>query len=114
MDVQNDPIAVSRIPDGLHVAILGPIHTNVSWLESAFQKILAAKPKRVELDLAKMPFLSSMGIGVLVSFRNAVVGSGAEFFTTAVQEPVLGTIKFAYLQGLLKITPETVVVKVMH
>jgi anti-anti-sigma factor len=111
MDVQNDPISVTRIADGCHVAILGPIHTNVAWLESAFAKIIAAKPKVVELDLAKMPFTSSLGLGVLVSFRNAVAGYGGDLTTVAVNDHVLKTIKFAYLQGLLKIGPTTAVVK---
>ncbi len=110
MDVQNDPIVITQIPDGVHVAILGSIHTNVAWLESEFAKIIAAKPKRVELDLAKMSFVSSMGLGVLVSFRNAIIAGGGELKTVAIQQPVLKVLKFAYLQGLLKVDATTVVV----
>lgn len=111
MDAQNDPITVTRITDGCRVSLLGPIHTNVAWLESAFAKITAAKPKLVELDLAKMTFTSSLGIGTLVSFRNAVVGYGGELKTVAVTEPVLKILKFSYLTGLLQVGPETTVVK---
>jgi len=111
MDFQNNPIAVTRLPDGLHVALLGPIHTNTAWLESAFAKIIAANPKMIELDLSKVPFVSSVGLGTLVSFRNAIIKSGATMKTVSIQEPVLGTVKYAYLQGLLFIDATTVIVK---
>ncbi len=111
MDLQNDPIAVTRITDGCRVSLLGPIHTNVAWLESAFARIIAAKPKIVELDLGKMSFTSSLGVGMLVSFRNAVAGYGGDLKTVAITEPVLKIIKFSFLNGLLKVGPETVIVK---
>ncbi|CAN5378293.1 hypothetical protein BH10PLA1_BH10PLA1_09480 [soil metagenome] len=111
MDFQNSPIAVSPIPDGLRVALLGPIYTNVAWLESAIAKILATKPKLIELDLSKVPFVSSMGLGTLVSFRNAILAIQGELKTVSIQSPVLGTVKHAYLQDLLKIDATTEVVK---
>jgi anti-anti-sigma factor len=111
MDFQSEPILVTKIPDGFRVAVLGSVHGNVAWLEDDLKKILAAKPKLVELDLSKMHFASSIGLSVFINFRNALINNGGSIKTLSVQEPVLGTIKYACLQDVLGIDDKTQVVK---
>jgi anti-anti-sigma factor len=107
MDYQDKPVDVAPIPDGYRVSVIGSIHTNVAWLEAELKKVAAHKPKKVEFDLSKMTFVSSMGLGTLVSFRNEILKGGGELKTTAVQKPVMKIIRFAHLQQLLKVDATT-------
>lgn len=111
MDAQAQPILIEPMPDGYRISIIGAIHINNAWIEGELDKIVAQKPKKVEMDLSKMPFASSIGLGVLISFRNKLMTAGTEFRITAIQERVLGTIRFAHLQQLMNVDVHTKVVK---
>jgi anti-anti-sigma factor len=103
MDVQGSPITVSPTSDGFHVAVTGPIHANTAALEGAMQKVAAAKPKLVQLDLSKMKFISSGGVGLLVAFRRAIVQNGGTLKITAIQKYVLGTLRHAHLDKVFAV-----------
>lgn len=111
MDAQEKPITIEKTPDGYKIAISGAIHIATAWIESELRKVADQKPKLVEMDLSAMPFASSIGLGMLIAFRNAVVGAGGTFRITAIQERVLGTIRFAHLQQLMNVDVHTKVVK---
>src|SRR5687768_11257202 len=111
MDAQNQPITVEQTPDGYKIAIIGAIHIATAWIEAELRKVSDKHPKVVEVDLAQMPFASSIGLGMLIAFRNAIVGAGGTFRITAIQERVLGTIRFAHLQQLMNVDVHTKVVK---
>jgi anti-anti-sigma factor len=111
MDAQGEPIVVETIPDGYRIKLLGSIHLATAWIEGELKKIANKKPKLVEMDLSEMPFASSIGLGMLISFRNQLVGQGGTFRITAIQERVLGTIRFAHLQQLMNVDVHTKVVK---
>lgn len=111
MDIQNRPVVISRIADGYRVATMGSIHTNTDWLESEFKKVVEAKPKVVELDMAGTDYVSSWGIGVLMSLRTGVVKGGGTLRITAIQQQVLSTLKYASLLQVFKVDPGVVVDK---
>lgn len=111
MDGQDQPISIATIPNGYRVTFSGPLQMNMSRIEEELQQVIAAKPTLVELDLALVPFASSVGLSVLVNLRNALLANGGAIKTVAIQEHVLGTVRFAFLQDLLQITPETRIVK---
>jgi anti-anti-sigma factor len=111
MDAQEQPIKVEKTADGYKIAIVGAIHIATAWIESELRKVSEQKPKLVEMDLSGMPFASSIGLGLLIAFRNAIVGGGGQFRITAIQERVLGTIRFAHLQQLMNVDVHTKVVK---
>jgi anti-sigma B factor antagonist len=108
MDFQDAPVVVKPTAGGVRVAIVGAVHTNTAWLERELEKVIGAKPSAVELDLARMPFLSSSGLGVLVTFRRAVLNYGGTFRVVAVTKAVFGTLKFAHLDGVFQIDPVVV------
>jgi anti-anti-sigma factor len=111
MDSQANPIEVEKTADGYKIAIVGAIHIATAWIEGELKKVVEDKPKRVDMDLSRMPFASSIGLGVLIAFRNHVVANGGQFHITAIQERVLGTIRFAHLQQLMNVDVHTKVVK---
>ena len=57
--------------------ISGPITENDGEpLKKAFSELLSASQKYVELDLSKVPIMSSTGIGKLILFVSEVERSG--------------------------------------
>ena len=108
MDLQEAPVAITPTALGFHVAIIGSVHTNTAWLERELEKVVSAKPREVELDLLRLRFLSSSGVGVLVAFRRGIVNSGGSLRVVAVQKTVFGTLRFAHLDELFKIDPAVV------
>ena len=108
MDFQNAPLLVAPIGDGFKVTFDGPIHTNVAWIEREMDKIIAAKPKRVELDLSRTTYISSLGLGVLVSLHNRINASGGKVYVVSIKKRTVGILKMAYLDKLLTITPDAV------
>lgn len=111
MDIQNAPVVISRTADGFHVSTIGSIHTNTDWLEREFKKVADAKPGLVELDLSKTDYVSSWGIGVLVSLRNSVAKAGGKLRITAIRKEVLSTLRHASLHQVFQIDPGVVINK---
>lgn len=60
----------------------------VGQLQQELSRVLEGKPELVVLDLTDLTFISSMGMGTLVNFRNGVAKGG-------------GTVKLAALKPLL-------------
>jgi anti-sigma B factor antagonist len=60
----------------------------VGQLQQELSRVLEGKPELVVLDLTDLAFISSMGMGTLVNFRNGVGKAG-------------GTVKLAALKPLL-------------
>ena len=61
---------------------------SVGQLQQELSRVLEGKPELVVLDLTDLAFISSMGMGTLVNFRNGVGKLG-------------GTVKLAALKPLL-------------
>ena len=108
MDYQSEPVVITPIGEGLRVAVHGPIHTNTAWIEGEFNRVIAAKPKRVELDLRSTNYVSSMGLGVLLSFRKRLAGIGAVLKVVAIQRQVLNVFRYARLEQVFEIDQSVV------
>lgn len=109
MDFQSSPIVVTATGERtFRVAISGPIHTNVAWLENELQRIAEGKPARVELDMAGTSFLSSTGVGVLVSFHRHVSEAGGVVQIVAADKNVYSTLRFARLDKVFGIAPSAI------
>ena len=111
MDFQNAPVVALRDDDGGYTLKFdGPIHTNTSWLEREFQKVLEKKPPQLRLDLTRTEYISSTGLGVLVWLHNQAKTYGGVVHVVAVQKKTLAMMKIAFLDKLLKISPDAVAV----
>ncbi len=109
MDFQDAPAAVTTIPDGFRVVVKGSIHTNVAWLERELTRVAESKPKKVELDLADVHHVSSMGIGSLIWFRNQVVKGGGSVQIVRIQNQVRGIFRAACLEAIFDLRPQAVI-----
>jgi anti-anti-sigma factor len=108
MDYQNAPLTVAKIADGVRIAFNGPIHTNVAWLESGLAKVVATKPKLVELDLLNSEHISSIGLGMLVGFHRDITSGGGSIRVIAIRKHTLRVLKLARLDMLLNVAPQAV------
>lgn len=103
MDFQSTPVTVAPITDGFRMTFTGPIHINTSWIESEMDKVVAARPKVVEMDLLGTTYISSHGLGLLISFNNRVGQGGGTVTIVKVPKVTYKLMKTARLDTILKI-----------
>ena len=108
MDFQTSPVAISPIEIGFRVAVNGPIHTNTTWIEREFDKVVAAKPRQVELDLLGCEHVSSVGLGILVNFHNRLKGQGSAMRIIKMRPHMRDILRAAYLHRFFDIAPDAV------
>ena len=108
MDFQAAPAVVTATPTGFVAKLVGAIHTNTAWIEGEFKKIIAAKPRDVELDLSETTFMSSSGIGLLVWLRSEVTQGGGAVRIVSIRKRLLTSLRYAHLDGVLDTTSTTV------
>jgi anti-anti-sigma factor len=70
------------------------------------EAILAATSPRVLLDLARVTFISSSGIGVLVHIHKAVAQRGGKLVVTGLQPAVKDTLEAVKILGIFKVYPD--------
>jgi anti-anti-sigma factor len=109
MDFQTPPIIVKPVADGLRVALSGPIHTNTAWIERELNKVVAQKPKLVELDLSGTEHISSLGLGILVKLHNAIKADGGALRIVKILPKTKSILRAAYLDRMLVIAPDAVI-----
>jgi anti-anti-sigma factor len=68
-------------------------------LRDALARVAALRPRRVVLNLSRLDFISSAGMGVLVSFKRALSRGGAGLTLAAVAPPVFDALRVAGLVG---------------
>jgi anti-anti-sigma factor len=109
MHNQSEPVVVTPIENGFRVAVRAPVHVDVAWLEGELRRVAESRPKIVELDLSGTPYVSSAGMGVFLASRRAIAEGGGVLRIVAIQKPVLGSMRYAGLDGVFKIDPAAVV-----
>jgi anti-anti-sigma factor len=94
-------IASEPHPSGLVIRIAGEAGVdNVESLADGLMKFCAQKPKLVVFDLSGLDFIASMGMGVLMAFRQELARSGGIVRVAAAQPMVLDAFKRACLNAL--------------
>jgi anti-anti-sigma factor len=109
MDFQKPPVVVKPIEGGFRVALSGPIHTNNAWIERELDKVVAQKPKLVELDLTGTEHVSSLGLGIFVKLHNGLKKEGGELRIVKIHARTKGILRAAYLDRMLMIAPDAVI-----
>ena len=101
--IRNNARIISEIKgDTLHIAILGEIdhHGAAALREDMDDAILAAMPKRIELDLATVDFMDSSGLGVIMGRKTTADHVNAEF---CLVNPTARIARILELAGLGKV-----------
>lgn len=69
-----------------------------------FDDVVAAKPKKVTVDLAELTLIDSSGVGAIVSLFKRVKADGGSVVVTRAQDQPLAVLKLLKLDRVLGIT----------
>lgn len=81
------------------------LHVSPEVAES-LRTIVAKKPKVLVVDLAKVTYLDSSGLAVLIEAMQNVQGYGGKFAVANVQESVQHILEIARLDQVFQIFPD--------
>src|SRR5439155_6535182 len=76
-------------------------------LERQMRILAQLPPGLLVLDLSELSSISSVGLGVLIRFRNEIEGKGGKIKLAALRPQVMDTFKFAKLDRIFEIHPTT-------
>jgi anti-anti-sigma factor len=107
MAMQPKPVIVTRTAEGCKVSITAGVHAEIELLESELNKITDEKPMRVELDLGKTEYVSTIELGALIAFRSRILAYGGTVQVVAIQPQVLGIFQCTHLAKIFGIGSAT-------
>ena len=89
--------------DGVqHLSIEGQLDAvSVSDLRSELDKIVAARPKSVEVDLSQLRLIDSSGVGALVSLYKRVRAQGGNVLIKGVRDQPLAIFQLLQLDRFM-------------
>ena len=100
MDTIN--IQAEQTPRGLIARIIGKAGVDqIEELDRELHLLTALSPKFVVLDLSAVPYVSSMGIGSLLRFRNEIAKGGGSVVLAALQKGVAETFRISSIDRVL-------------
>ena len=103
MDKQINVVA-EQTPKGLVAKIIGEANVHqVDELDRQLRVLTALGPKVVVLDLSSMSYISSMGIGSLLRFRNEIAQAGGTVVVASLQKQVAESFKLANIDRVLPV-----------
>jgi anti-anti-sigma factor len=108
---QHAPVVVTKVEDGFEFKLVGTVAADLGSIEDEIARVIAAKPKRVYVDLAACEFISSAGMGALVSFYSKLRANGGTLKIVAIRKLVFGSFKIGRLDQLFGISPEAIITR---
>ena len=91
--------------DGKTVVVLNEaleVH-NVDAFQAEMQQLIEQKPPRLVLDCAKVDFISSLGLAVLIRMQTRLKKKGGDLRLAALQKPVAELMRFTRLDQVLEV-----------
>jgi len=82
--------------------IRGDMRLDLADLERALNRLAAGRPPIVVIDLAGVPFISSLGMGLLNTFRRGLASHGGITRLAAPQPEVLKALTLCKLTALFE------------
>ncbi|MGI8819809.1 MAG: STAS domain-containing protein [Chthoniobacterales bacterium] len=87
-------------------APLGAIDLHVSpEIRASLREMIDQKPKRLVVDLSKVPYVDSSGLAVLIGAMQSLEHDGGVFMLAAAQEAVRIILESARLDQYFKVFP---------
>ena len=71
-------VEVETLPNGTVVHVGGEIRIDCSALELQLRKVVAQHPMLVVLELGRLTFISSLGMGCIVGLRKGIIPRGGK------------------------------------
>jgi anti-sigma B factor antagonist len=87
-------ITTEQHPRGMIVRLHGDATcTNSEALRRAIQPVVDAAPSRVVLDLSHLLFINSLGLGVLLEFRQQLIAAGGRLDLSGAHDDVIDVLR---------------------
>ena len=97
-------VVAEQTPRGLVAKIIGEANVHqTDELDRQLRVLTSLNPKVVVLDLSSMPYISSMGIGSLLRFRNDITHAGGTICVASLQKQVAEAFKLANIDRVLPV-----------
>ena len=97
-------IELEEQPQGLVARVSGEAGAlAVGELERELAKISVRRPKYVVLDLSGLGFISSLGLGTLMTFRRAIERSQGQVSLAAATEEVRGVLTSSRMDQVFRL-----------
>ena len=85
----------------------GAIDLHVSpEVRAALREIIDAKPKRLVVDLSRVPYVDSSGLAVLIGAKQELEADGGAFVLAGAQQAVRTILESARLDQYFKLAPD--------
>lgn len=85
----------------------GAIDLHVSpEVRTALREIIDGKPKRMVVDLARVPYVDSSGLAVLIGAKQELEANGGAFMLAGAQQAVRTILESARLDKYFKLVPD--------
>ena len=85
-----------------HVQIVGPLDlAGVGLIELKFTASTASKRKHAIVDLSQVPFMASLGMGMLVQVARTLAGDGRQVVLVAPTDIVATALRTSRLDAVL-------------
>ena len=75
------PCIVTKVDDGFNFKLIGGTSADLDSIQEEINRVVAARPRKVYLDLSACEFMGSAGMGVLVHFQSQIRASDQSRFT---------------------------------
>lgn len=108
MNASNSVIAsIEDLPDGKYVAISGDVDLSRSpELRQGLLELAKAKPPRLVVDLADVPYMDSSGVATLVETLQAQRKGGGKMVLCCLQPKVMSIFEIARLNMVFTIVDD--------
>jgi anti-sigma B factor antagonist len=94
---------IQQRPEGLVMSILGEVNiVEVDALTRQFLALLDRKPKLVVLDLSRLGFIASAGMGAMIAFRRDLGKVGGEVRLAAIKPQVREALRRALFERIFQ------------
>ena len=105
---QSFSVNIDTLDKGVVVHLAGDITlTHLDELHDALQQIIECHPTKVVLDLADLAFINSLGLGVLIEFRQGLAQCGGDLAMACASEHIADILRKTRLVELFPLHPDT-------
>jgi anti-anti-sigma factor len=105
------PCIVTKVDDGYNFKLISGASADQETIEKELDQIVAAKPKKVYVDLAACDMIGSTGMGMLLHFQSRLRANGGSMKIVAIQKFVYNSFRIGRLDQLFGISPEVIIAK---
>jgi anti-anti-sigma factor len=92
-------------PEATVVKISGELRLRCEEIEHQLDRVMLSHPQLVVLDLGELAFMSSLGMGIVITLNRNIQRHGGQVRLAGVQPNLEGALRFTRLTDLIKAYP---------